>query len=108
MQNNPTLYNKEITADYTHWALWFGTSDNKAYTNSGDGSFAHGYGYPRVPDPKTTCMGKTWRHFVPMGNGYPYSQNIWVGYRYEIAPMGNPMDTQKKLINKNNTYNMWG
>ena len=27
-----------------------------------------------------------------MGNGYPYPQNIWVGYGYDIAPMGNPMD----------------
>ncbi|KAF7036917.1 hypothetical protein CFC21_047432 [Triticum aestivum] len=48
-----------------------------------DGSFAHGYGYPRVPYPKTTGMGKTLRDFVPMGNGYPYPQNIWVGYGHD-------------------------
>lgn len=41
-------------------------------------------------------MGKTWRDFVPTGNGY------------EITPMGNPMDTQKKITNENNSYNMWG
>ena len=45
-----------------------------------DGSFAHGYGYPRVPYPKTMGMGKTLRDFLPMGNGYPYPQNIWVGH----------------------------
>ena len=42
-----------------------------------------------------------------MGNGYPYPQNIWVGHGYEIAPMGNPMDTHKKLINENKSYDMW-
>ena len=66
---------------------------------SRDGNFAHGYGYPRVPYPKIVGMGKTWQDFVPMGNGYPYPQNIWVRHGYEIAPMGNPMDTQKTLIN---------
>ena len=29
-------------------------------------------------------------------------------YGYEIVPMGNPMDTQKKLINENNSFDMWG
>ena len=53
-------------------------------------------------------MGKTWQDFVPMGNGYPYPENIWVGHGYEIAPMGNPMGTQKILINENNSYDMWG
>uniref|UniRef100_M8BZV3 Serine/threonine-protein phosphatase 6 regulatory ankyrin repeat subunit B n=1 Tax=Aegilops tauschii TaxID=37682 RepID=M8BZV3_AEGTA len=79
-----------------------------------DGSFAHGYGYPRVPYPETTGMGKTWRDFVPTGNGYPYPQNIWVGHGYELVSMDNPMDTQK-MIKKmkivpmtRSTYNSYG
>ena len=55
-----------------------------------DGSFAHGYGYPRVPHPKTMGMGETFYHFIPMSNGYPYPQNAWVGHGYEIIPMGYP------------------
>ena len=67
-----------------------------------------GMGTRGYPTRKQRAWARLEEILYPRVMGIHTRENLWVGHGYSIAPMGNPMDNQKKLINQNYSYDMWG